>query len=53
MKKVYILCASVIVLMISCGDASTPQANPDSTNVSPIDTVKIDTVKPTDSIIKG
>jgi hypothetical protein len=42
-----------IALIAACGNPSAPANTPDKSMTTPSDTAKIDTVKPTDSIIKG
>ena len=55
MKKVFVMIvAAVLIITAACNNANNTPAVTDSLKpIIPVDTVKIDTVKPTDSIIKG
>jgi uncharacterized lipoprotein NlpE involved in copper resistance len=53
MKKVFVTIIAAVLVIAACNNANDAPPVTDSINSTPIDTVKIDTVKPTDSIIKG
>jgi hypothetical protein len=54
MKKATIILAAFIALIAACGNPSgTPADTNGKSLTTPGDSAKIDTVKPTDSIIKG
>jgi len=54
MKKLFLFFVAGILVITACNNSNKPAPNKDSIpTTTPIDTVKIDTVKPTDSIIKG
>ncbi|MES2371643.1 MAG: hypothetical protein V4557_03625 [Bacteroidota bacterium] len=54
MKKVTVMIAAVVLVIAACNNANDKTPATDTIkSTTPIDTVKIDTVKPTDSIIKG
>lgn len=54
MKKITVIVAAFALVILACNNANDkPPATDTIKSTTPIDTVKIDTVKPTDSIIKG
>jgi hypothetical protein len=53
MKKIPVMILVAVLVIAACNNANERPPVTDSINSIPIDTVKIDTVKPTDSIIKG
>jgi uncharacterized lipoprotein YajG len=53
MKKVFVMIVAAVLVITACHNAKNTLPVTDSIQPAPVDTVKIDTVKPTDSIIKG
>ncbi|MES2329756.1 MAG: hypothetical protein V4539_09145 [Bacteroidota bacterium] len=53
MKKITILFAGILLTIAACNSSNNKPPVTDTIKTTPVDTVKIDTVKPTDSIIKG
>lgn len=54
MKQVTVIAVAFALVIAACNNANDKPPVTDSIRpTTPIDTVKIDTVKPTDSIIKG
>jgi hypothetical protein len=54
MKKIPVIILAAVFVIAACNNANDkPPATDTIKSTTPIDTVKFDTVKPTDSIIKG
>ncbi|MEO8173804.1 MAG: hypothetical protein ABI581_12000 [Sediminibacterium sp.] len=54
MKKIPVVLAAVVLFIVACNNSNDTPPATDSIKPTPsVDTIKIDTVKPTDSIIKG
>ncbi len=53
MKKIPVILMAAVLVITACNNNNDKPPVTDSARPNAIDTVKIDTVKPTDSIIKG